>query len=186
MAVALLVIAQAATSQVMTAPGKNRIEDGLFEIHEFTGIVSFFLIFLFWLYTLLRKGGTRPGLLFPWFNRVNRQALSIDSRRHWRSLAAFRMPEHVHDSPLVSAVHGLGILLMMLMATTGVIWFIAIDLGDMAKIFAGVSKEAHEIFSNLVWAYLVGHAGLALINQFTGRQPLSDMWPVAKDTDSAP
>lgn len=57
MVIALLVIAQVATSEFMIKPGKNREEDLLFEIHEYTGIVAFFLIFGLWLYAFSRDRG---------------------------------------------------------------------------------------------------------------------------------
>lgn len=179
--IAVLVISQVATSQFMTTPGKNREEDLLFEIHELTGIATFFVIFGLWAYTFVRRRGTRTGLLFPWFSGTARSALWIDTKHHLQAIRKFRVPEHVRNGALASAIHGLGILLIVLMATTGVTWFIGMQLGDVGKSWAGAAKEVHEIFSNLVWAYLIGHAGFALINQFAGKQPLSDMWSLKKD-----
>jgi cytochrome b561 len=179
--IAVLVISQVTTSQFMVAPGKNREEDLLFEIHEYTGIVTFFLIFGLWVYTFSRARGTRPGLLFPWFSRNTLSALAADARLHLRALMKFRLPDHQQNSPLASAVHGLGILLIVLMAGTGVTWFIGMQFGNMAQSWAKAAKEVHELFSNLVWAYLIGHAGIALINHFAGKQRLSEMWSVAKD-----
>lgn len=180
LSIAVLVIAQVATSRFMVTPGQNREENLLFEIHEYTGIAAFFLIFGFWSYSLLRTRGTAPGLLFPWFSRDRLRALVADTRLHFQALLRRKIPEHVRNAPLPSAVHGLGILLIAAMATTCVTWFVGIQLGDMAQSWAKAAKEVHEALSNLVWIYLIGHAGIALINQLTGKQPLSDMWSVSK------
>lgn len=180
MVIAVLVISQVTISEFMTAPGKNRAEDLLFEIHEYTGMVTFLLILGLWAYTFLRPRGTRPGLLFPWFSGQARSALWADGKHHLQAFRQFRVPDHVPNGSFASAIHGLGILLIALMATTGVTWFIGIQLGDMATSWAEAAKEVHEIASNLVWAYLIGHAGFALINQFAGKQSLSDMWSVKK------
>lgn len=179
--IAVMVISQLATSKFMVTPGKNREEDLLFEIHEYTGIVTFVLILGLWAYTFLRERGTRPGLLFPWISGKALSALVTDTRVHLQALKKFRLPDHVQNSPLASAVHGLGILLIVMMTTTGVTWFVGMQFGDMAQSLAKAAKEVHELFSNLVWAYLIGHAGIALINQFAGKQALSDMWSVRKD-----
>ena len=180
MSIALLVIAQVTTSEFMITPGKERVEDILFEIHEYTGIATFFLVFGFWIYTLIRAGGTSPALLFPWFSASRRAAFWADTKHYFKVLSTFGIPEHVRNGPLASAIHGLGIVLIAAMASTGVAWFIAIQLGDTAKWWGDAAKETHEIFSNLVWVYLIGHAGIALVNQFAGKQPLSDMWSLRK------
>lgn len=174
--IAVLVIAQVTISQFMTAPGRNREEDLLFEIHEYTGITAFFLIFGFWTYTFIRHQGTRPGLLFPWFSGRALSALTADTKQHLQALLKFRVPEHVRDAPLASAFHGIGILLIVVMASTGVTWYVGMQFGDMAQSFAKAAKEVHEVFSTLVWIYLIGHVSVALINQFAGKQLLSDMW----------
>ncbi len=176
MGIALLVIAQLATSQLMAAPGKDKIEDIFFEIHEYTGIATFALIFGFWAYTFYRAQGTSPSLLFPWFSDQGRKAVFADTKEYVQALSKLKLPKHARRAPLASAVHGLGIFLIAVMASTGLLWFAAIQFGDSAKWWGNAARELHEVFSNLVWAYLVGHAGTALVNQFSGRQPLSDMW----------
>jgi cytochrome b561 len=180
MAIALLVIAQLASSEFMTKPGKDRVEDTLFEIHEYAGIAVFILILGLCLNVLVRARGTETDLLFPWFSGDRRKAVWADVRAHVRAASHFRLPAHAERSPLASAVHGLGILLILAMAGTGVAWFIANQVGDSARAWGGAARETHEFLSNLVWAYLIGHAGLASLNQVTGRQRLSEMWSLAK------
>ncbi len=179
--IAVLVMSQLATSRVMTSPKKDREEDWLFEIHEYTGLVAFFVIAGFWLYTMYRRRGTQRGVLYPWFSRTSLAALAADAKRHAQALAKLRLPEHIQHAPLASAIHGLGILLVLLMACSGVTWFVGTQLGDVAHAWAEAAEEVHEFFSNVVWVYLFGHAGIALINHFAGKQSLTDMWSVEKD-----
>jgi cytochrome b561 len=181
LSIAVLVIAQVATSEFMTAPGKNREEDLLFEVHEYTGIVAFVLIVAFCIYSMVRRRGTPSNLLFPWFSAESRRALLADIRIHVQALSKFRLPDHARNAAFPSAIHGLGILLILVMASTGVAWFVAIQLGDMAKPWGEAAKELHELVSSVVWVYLLGHAGIALVNQLAGKQRLSDMWSITRD-----
>ncbi|MGB5353644.1 MAG: cytochrome b/b6 domain-containing protein [Woeseia sp.] len=184
MSIALLVISQLATSKFMVHPGKDREGDLLFEIHEYSGMLALFVICGFWLHILRRGRGTNPALLFPWFSSAGLQAFWIDVKAHLKSVLSFKIPDHVENGPLASGVHGLGILLISLMTATGTTWFISQQIGDSAKWWGGAAKEVHEIFSNLVWVYFIAHAGLAIINQFAGKQPLSDMWSVKGDNET--
>ncbi len=178
--IAILVVSQVVTSQFMTKPGESLKEDILFEVHEYTGVAVFFLILAFWIFVYFRDRGTEPATLFPWFWKKKRMALWADTKVHLAALSKFKVPEHVRGAALPSAVHGLGILLITLMATTGIGWWIAIKLGDVATAWGETSRQVHEITSKLVWAYLIGHVGFALINQFAGKQPLTDMWSLKK------
>jgi cytochrome b561 len=180
-AIALLVIVQVLTSQFMALPKPRAEENLIFEIHEYSGITAFFLIFLFWFFTLRRNKGTEIGLLFPWFSRKRLAELGHSTKIHLKAFSHWKLPPYDPDAALPSAIHGLGIMLIATMATTGVIMFIAFLTGNGKASWAGAANEVHEIFSNLVWAFLIGHAGIALLNHFAGKQSLADMFSLKKN-----
>ncbi len=182
-ALALAIITQLATSQLMEKPGPGKPENVFFEIHEYSGLIALVLATLFFLNIALRDKGTDAGALFPWLSGARLRALGADLSDHVKAAKKFRLPEYKSESPLASAVHGLGLALMAVMAGTGAIWWAAGKLGAAKSPVVNVAIEAHEIFSNLVWAYLIGHASLALIHHFTDGLSLAEMWSLKRHRD---
>lgn len=69
-------------------------------------------------------------------------------------------------------MHGLGLLTATAMAATGS----ALALLALHKGQASTVLEIHKLISNLMWAYLIGHAGLALLHQLAGQRVLQRMF----------
>lgn len=171
MGVALAVVWQLGVSLLMRGPSPNRPGDSLFLTHQWVGIATLTILVLFWLNLALRRFGSQAGDLFPWFSRPRRRALVQDAALHGRALIRLRLPPSSAGSPLASAVHGLGLLLMTLMAGTGFVWWLAGPSG-----IGGTAREVHKIFANLAWVYLVAHAGLAIVHHLRREASLSEMW----------
>lgn len=176
MGLALAVIVQLATSQFMEGPKPGRPENFYFEIHEYAGLAALAFALLFWLLLLVRRHGTDAAALLPWFRARHRAALGRDLARHWHALRSLRLPHYVEHSPLPSAIHGLGLLLMSAMALLGAIWFVADIFGAGRDPAVHLAIEAHELLANLVWAYLIGHAALAVLHHVMGEASLTEMW----------
>lgn len=119
---------------------------------------------------MLRRTGTAAGALFPWLSAPRRAALAQDTRRHWQALRAGRFPAYAKAAPLASAVHGLGLLLVTLMAASGFTWWLG----------ANGAVGPHKLFANLVWVYLIAHAGLAVIHHLRRDAALTDMWSLRR------
>lgn len=65
---------------------------------------------------------------------------------------------------------------MTVMAATGTIYYF-INNGDPdAGGIVGVLMLIHTTLANFVWAYLIGHAALAVIHHVTDNLSLSEMW----------
>lgn len=180
MALAMAVIVQVLTSLLMTAPLDGREEDWLFEVHETAGMTALFLVAGFWLVLVYRRRGTDPAIMFPWLSATRRRALWDDISDHWRSIKLFRLPDYRAESPLACAVHGLGLLLVTAMAVSGALFFLAMSLDAKTSLWATIDIEVHEILSNFVWAYLIGHAGLAVIQHHLKNMRLGEMWSLRK------
>ena len=76
-----------------------------------------------------------------------------------------RLPD-VDSHPFAYAVHGLGLIAVSVMAVTGTMTLLAVLPEAVRTAGLGV----HELFSKLVWAYLVGHAGLAVLHEMAGHR----------------
>lgn len=180
MALALTIIVQLLTSSWMTAPREDRQEDWLFEVHEYSGLLALFLATGFWLVLAMRRGGTPIGIMFPWFSAMRRQAAWDDLIALLQDIKILRPPKYHTENPLASAVHGLGLLLMTAMGTTGGLYFLAMFFGATEDSWAHIAIDVHEVLSNLVWAYLIGHASLAVIHHYARHMNLKKMWSLSK------
>ncbi|WP_238372331.1 cytochrome b/b6 domain-containing protein [Heliomarina baculiformis] len=173
---ALAVVMQLATSLVLR-PAENGSDGNLwFGVHEICGLIAFALILLFWIVLTVRKHGTPAGLLFPWFSPVRLSALWSDVKRHANALFRLRLPAHDDESPLANAVHGLGIVLITAMAVTGTVYYAIGGANPDAGELVGAAMFIHRTLSNLVWAYLIGHVGMAVLHHFFTDFNLRGMW----------
>lgn len=177
---ALTIIANLAISLVMEEPHRDQAGDLFFQLHRFVGIAAFFLSVAFWLVIFLRKRGTALGLIFPWFSSARLRALKADIKAHFNAALKFRLPAFEQDGALSSAVHGLGLLLMTLMALTGAIFGISMQLNSTDATFVRTAIEMHEIFANLVWAYLIAHLLMAILHQYLSHMNISEMWSLRR------
>lgn len=80
-----------------------------------------------------------------------------------------RLPVGDGEAPLASSVHGLGLLTALGMGATGA-WLFA------QSVPAGLGLDVHKTLANLMWAYVVSHAGLAVLHQATGHLVLQRMF----------
>jgi cytochrome b561 len=175
-ALAIAIITQLATSQFMPGPDEAK-GAWIFSIHQYSGLLAAALAFGFWITLFRRRQGTGLAALFPWFSVARMRAVFSDIKTHLVALIRLRLPEHDPDAALPSAVHGLGLLLMTVMAASGLAYYVIVGLGlhsvepdDM------LVMQVHFLFANLVWVYLIGHASLSLVQHFIGSMSLKSMW----------
>lgn len=69
------------------------------------------------------------------------------------------------ETPLASAVHGLALLAAIAMAASGAIVFATMGPDGALSGLGSGALSAHSLLANLMWAYLVGHASLAVLHQ---------------------
>jgi len=125
------------------------------------------------------------GSFGPGSRRPRRLALSADTRRHWDALKSLRLPAQNSEAALPSAVHGLGLLLITAMATSGASYYMVLLIKATDNPVFRLILEIHQLLANFAWAYLIGHAGLGLIQHFTGNLPLTAMWSLRRDNGLA-
>jgi len=173
---ALCIIVQLITSQIMQPPEHGHAGDAVFSLHEYSGLAAFALAFLFWVNIVVRRQGTPLAALVPWFSKKRRAELWQDTAKHLRSAVRFRLPEHVDAAPFPAAIHGLGLLLISLMAITGTSYFVLSQGARPDRSLIEGILTIHSAFANLVWAYIIGHALLGILHHVNRSQPLTAMW----------
>lgn len=163
--VAFAAVHQIVVSNFMRPPGRGRTENLAYELHEYVGIGTLALMVLYALWIAFRHREARVGELFPWVSPQRLSNLAADVRAHLAAFRRGRFPDDEHR-PLATAVHGLGLLVMAGMAATGGLTLLSIVPQDIR----GLSLSTHELLSKALWAYLIGHAGMALLHELAGHR----------------
>lgn len=178
---ALAILTQLLTSLAMEGPDDVQSGDLLFQIHRYSGLTAALLALALWLVILTRRRGTDLGALLPWFSGTRLSALWFDLRVHMAALIRLRLPAHDPDAALPAAVHGLGLLLISAMALSGTIYFLQVMLGvHSAEPDGMLAMTVHVMLANLVWAYLIGHAGLGMLHHLLRSASLTQMWSLRR------
>lgn len=172
------ILVQLGTSLVM--PGPDEAAGAwIFQLHQYSGIMAATLAFAFWLTIVFRRDGTAFGAMVPWFSVSRLRTLFADVRAHLGALVRLRLPPFAQDSAVASAVHGLGLALITVMAGTGLAYYIIVGLGlHSSEPDDMLVMQVHFLFANLVWVYLLSHAGIAMLHQILGHPILARMWSV--------
>ena len=152
----------------------------LFSVHKYGGIAVFCTLFLFWIVILTRRQGTSVKELFPWVSFTALRNLINDILYYLKSASQFKIPEHRNPSPLASAIHGAGIIIMSVMAISGVHRYIVYEFAITKTPLIKAVTSLHGIFADYAWIYLGLHASIAVINHIAKKQRLSQMWSLKK------
>ena len=178
---ALAIVTQLLTSLQMHGPDDVQAGDILFQVHRYSGLAATVLAFGLWVTILLRSRGTDLGALLPWFSGRRLAALGRDIKVHAGAMMKLRLPEHDPEAALPSAIHGLGLVLISAMAASGAVYFVQVALGlHSAEPDGMIAMTLHLALANLVWAYLIAHAGLAVLHHLLRSMRLSTMWSLGR------
>jgi cytochrome b561 len=101
---------------------------------------------------------------------------------HWAALKSWELPSPSEDTPLASAVEGLGLLVASAMAATGAVLYATMSPDGALSGFGSAALNAHKLLANLMWAYLVGHALLAVLQETQGHDVLKRIFSMKKST----
>ena len=167
------IVVQLGTSLILNPDGSGNTA---FVVHQYSGLLAFCFVASFWALAAFRRRGTPLVQLFPWFSSRRLAAVWNDTKTQLTSLFCLRLPMHSDETPLTSAIHGLGLALMAVMALSGTVYYFVNSGNPDASGLVGLTMGVHKLFANLVWAYLIGHAGMALIAHYGRRLSLREMW----------
>jgi len=172
LSVLVVVIHQLLTSTVMERPTPGDDPELPYSLHTWIGAAALFVLMLFWIWTLLRdRRETRLSQLVPWFSPSRLRAIGEEAFGVARDMVQWRAPS-LDLSAISSAVHGLGLLLATFLAAIGAAWFFVLT----GTPYGRAILRLHELAGNFMWAYLVGHATMALLHQALGEKVISRMF----------
>jgi cytochrome b561 len=165
----LAVLHQVISSKLINRPLPGDAPSTLYLLHEYIGMASLAIVCAFWLWTLVRHGETSLGKLFPWLSPRRIIAIVDDVIDQ---IKAIRRGDFSGESSgaFASAVHGGGLLIVTAMATTGTVLFFS---GGSVFHYA---MSLHRVIANLMWAYLIGHGGIAALHHLLGSDMLRRMF----------
>lgn len=178
---ATLVVHQMIMSTLMQVPNAQHHRAGnlWWQFHEVGGLSCFVILLLFWVWSMARGAReTRFGDWFPWFSSDSRAALWHDVGDYLRTAMRLRLPVPGAATPLASAVQGIGLLLVSVLAATGTLFWVGAQLGGDWPARVHWARQLHGALGNLVWYYLTLHAGAAVIHVFFGHRVLKPMAPL--------
>jgi len=168
----LAVLHQLIGSNFIERPSPGDPPEWPFLLHEWVGLVAFGVVTLFWLWTLLRHASETPvGGLIPWLSISRLTDIFRDLKALVRELMALQRPTDAHDS-LAVAVHGVGLLIVSVMAGTGASWYLFPRGAAVGKYVTFI----HMLTANLTWAYVVVHASVACVHHLIGSDIFSRMF----------
>jgi glutaredoxin len=159
---------------------RPRLDAVGFDVHEVNGLLLLPVIigWLVWLFIRRREDG--PRVLFPWLSSVPRRALLGAAGGALAAARQRRMPSEEATRLLAAAVHGLGALCALFMASTGAtVWLGMSAQGEMPGWTLFV-LALHQAAANLMWAYLVGHAAMAGLHHFLGDATVRRMFSLKR------
>jgi cytochrome b561 len=165
----LAVLHQLISSKVINRPLPGDAPSTLFLLHEYVGLASLAVVCGFWFWTLVRQGETSSAKLFPWLWPSRIAAVVDDGLEQIRAICKGDFSGE-SSGALASAVHGAGLLIVTAMATTGTVLFFS---GGSVFHYA---MSLHRMIANLMWAYLIGHSGLAVLHHLLGSDILRRMF----------
>ena len=166
----------------VTRPGHVPTEPGhiLFQIHRWSGVSVTALLAIHWLWQLAGHLTNGWGHLFPWFSRPRLQALGDDLKSLPDWIRNGFPDQRTQTLPMAGAVHGLGLMAASAMALTGTIIFFGMSPDGAMPPLVRITADVHSFVASFIWAYLFGHAGIAVYHQFTGEPLVSDMFNLTK------
>ncbi|GAB6905708.1 conserved membrane hypothetical protein [Desulfosarcina cetonica] len=157
LAILLLTISQLITSDFVDIEAANLTGGGLVLglgtwAHVAPGLILVVITSVFTLIVLVRHG---LKYFFPYV-WGEFSPLTADVKQ----LVAFKLPD-IAPGGIAAIVQGLGLGAMALTLASGLMWFLLMRTGSG---MAHTAIEAHETFTGLVVAYLIGHGGIGILH----------------------
>jgi cytochrome b561 len=180
--IALAVLTQLACSEFMRHPHphpkhvRTALEAGMYEVHEWVGIAAFALVVLRIIWGFVGPEKRSWARLFPWFSSDGRAEMARQLREEVPGWFMGRISDDP-NSALAGSIHGLGLLTVLGMASTGLFIFLTMGEDGTVDSLTHTVMEIHaDVLGNLIWAYVIGHVGMAMIHKLLGHDLVREMF----------
>jgi len=170
---AVAIIFQLVISLIMDHPHANKpmtVNGGLyFQWHEWIGLTALTILMSGWVYRIMNWKRESQGRLFPWVTSSGRLSITHETGK----LILLRWTKLPEDGALAGTIHGLGLLIASAMALTGSVIYVALGPHNTVTPAVHNLMELHSFLATFMWAYLYGHALMALWHQYMGHGSLA-------------
>lgn len=163
-------------------PGVTRgaLESLGFRLHEIIGIGLLPLVIIWFLWLFIRRNEAGVRELFPWFNGVQRKAFWEAAKLAASEAVNRRVISDDEIRILVEAIHGLGALCALGMATSGTLVWLGMSADGVMTGWARWVLDFHQALATLMWAYIIGHGGMAVLHHGVGHDNLRNMFRLGR------
>ena len=160
-------------SLIMVAPDHKGGAFGrlAFEAHEIIGLSALAIVLFHWGWSI--RNHLNGGLthLFPWFGKARDEVI-----QEVKNAFKGELPTGGNQGGLPGLIHGLGFLAVTGVAVTGGMLFMLFPETGEPGFIAEAFAELHEGIATLVWAYWIGHGGMAFLHHISGHNNLKNMF----------
>ncbi len=178
LAIMLTILMQLISEQLMKVPKPGEsvtsIEAMFLNLHEWNGFIVLALVVFYLMY--LSDSSDDWKRLFPWLCTSGWKGLWQEIRYDILGWLKGHLKEPTEAHYIAGTVHGLGILLAIALGSTGIMIFMGLTSSGEMNEEIKLLRELHEDLGTLMWIYIFGHAGMALLHQLKGHNTLREMF----------
>jgi len=147
-------------------------------IHETIGIIALILVCTYLAMVVDEAAGRNR--LFPWLSASGRSGLWSEIGRDMPDWLRGKLPPPEENHTIAGTIHGLGISLALLMGLTGMMIFLGTGPhGEMPPDIKAI-WQYHSIMGTMMWVFVAGHAGMAIVHEIKGHKVLREMFKLGK------
>jgi len=172
---ALLIPIQLLSEELMKRPKPGRVrtdaQELFFEVHEWVGMLILTVVVLRLLWGLVNKESSWLRL-YPYFSATGRKMLAYELKHEVPGWFKGKLPNPSRERCMASAVHGLGLLLVLAMGVTGAVMLYGMESSGKMLGMVHEAKEVHEFFGELLWIYIFAHVGMTILHMLLGHTML--------------
>lgn len=104
--------------------------------------------------------------LYPWFDKLSFS----------RFVSEFKQKPAEEESRIASVVHGLGLMVLLGLGTTGVFFFLGLAPNGYMDASTAFLRSTHEVLAILLWFFLAGHIGMYIRHRLSGRKSIQNIF----------
>jgi len=183
----LTVLVQLISGQLMKVPRPGETVQSIGSIflglHEWDGFIVLAIVAFYLMY--MGNDCDDWKRLFPWMSASGCKDLWQEIRFDIPGWLKGRLKKPAEDHYIADMVHGLGILLLIGLGSTGIMIFMRLESSGEINEEIKLLRGLHAYLGTLLWVYMLGHVGMTIIHQLKGHNVLREMLSL-KEVDPAP
>jgi len=179
----LAVLIQLGSEQLMKVPKPGEtvqpIEAIFLGLHEWNGFIALAIVAFYLMY--LSNNNDDWKRLFPLMSISGCKGLWQEIRSDIPGWLTGRLKNPGESHYIAGTVHGLGILLLIGLGSTGIMIFMGLESSGEANEDIKLLRALHANLGTLIWIYMFGHTGMAIIHQLKGHNVFGEMFSLKTD-----